>query len=443
MLILVGIFILSLVQVFLPLSQSKMIIRGDGVGYYAYLRSLYFDHDLDFRNEFSYFESILPDKERPKTTQYLLGPSAKSGLIYNPWPIGPAILWTPFFLIAHFLASIFGAPADGYSLPYHLAIAFGSSCYAFIGLVIIYKICRTYFSRAVSTLSILLLWFASSVTAYMYFITSMSHSCSLFTVSLFLYLWQRSRDYRSLHTWVAMGAMIGLTTMIRYQDVFFGLIIPFEILWKLTFKSASQRKVEIKRQILPLLIFGATSFVAFLPQMIVWKIIYGHFLVNVHYQSEGAHFHWTNPKLFETLFSAHHGLISWTPVIGIGLIGLILLRKRDLMLTIAFSILFLVQLYIVASWDYWFQGAAFGGRMFISCGMIFAIGLAALVDRLKKSIPLWPLFLAGGLLTIWNYILLFQYGSGMISRSDPISWLEVLKNIPTIIRLFCSKMISL
>ena len=321
-------FVISLVQVVLPLSQSPTIIRGDGIGYYAYLRSLYFDHDLDFRNEFSYFESILPERERPKSTQYLLGPSAKSGLIYNPWPIGPAILWTPFFLLAHLVAIICGTPVDGYSLPYQLAIAFGSSCYAFVGLTIIYRMSRTYFSRAVSTMSILLLWFASSVTAYMYFITSMSHSCFLFTVSLFLYLWQRSRDHRSLPTWAVMGALIGLAAMIRYQDVLFGLVIPFEILWKQTFKGTSQRKIEIKRKILPLLVFGVSSFVAFLPQMIVWKIMYGHLLWNVYYQSEGAHFHWTNPKLFATLFSAHHGLISWTPIIGFGLIGLISIWKK-------------------------------------------------------------------------------------------------------------------
>ena len=46
--------IIALFLLLLPLSTPR-IYATDEVQYFAYLRSLYFDHDLDFRNEYEYF----------------------------------------------------------------------------------------------------------------------------------------------------------------------------------------------------------------------------------------------------------------------------------------------------------------------------------------------------------------------------------------------------
>ena len=60
--------------------------------------------------------------------------------------------------------------------------------------------------------------------------------------------------------------------------------------------------------------------------------------------------------------------------------------------------------------------------------VIFFLGLAALIDRVQQRISLiWP-GLTGTILVIWNYLLLYQYGSGMITRTGPVSWKTVFEN---------------
>jgi hypothetical protein len=78
---------------------------------------------------------------------------------------------------------------------------------------------------------------------------------------------------------------------------------------------------------------------------------------------------------------------------------------------------------------------AFGGHVFVSFGVIFTLGPAALLDRLQRCVRIWQMSLVGGLFVIWNYILLFQYGTGMIPRTGSISWLQVWRNIPKILGL--------
>jgi hypothetical protein len=182
--------------------------------------------------------------------------------------------------------------------------------------------------------------------------------------------------------------------------------------------------------------------IGYLPQLIVWRVIYGRFVLNVHYESTGNTLNWLSPRFFDVLFSSHHGLISWTPVVGFALVGLIFLWGRDRLLTLGLAGAFLLQVYILGGWGGdkyaggWDQGAAFGGRVFVSCGVVFALGLAALVDRLRSSVRIWQVSLAMGLFITWNYIMLFQYGTGMIPRNAPISWADVFYNVPRILGLF-------
>jgi hypothetical protein len=75
---------------------------SDGRGYFAQLNSLVIDRDLDFRNNIDSFGARRADAA---------------------YPLGTALLWTPFFLAAHAwlgIWNLFGAdfPRDGYWNPY-------------------------------------------------------------------------------------------------------------------------------------------------------------------------------------------------------------------------------------------------------------------------------------------------------------------------------------
>jgi hypothetical protein len=170
------------------------------------------------------------------------------------------------------------------------------------------------------------------------------------------------------------------------------------------------------------------TLIVFLPQMLIWKIIYGKYFLNVQQETMGFGFSFTNPKILQVLLSSWHGLLYWTPVIIFCLIGLTYLYRRNRVLGVSFSIAFLLQLYFISSWQIWHGGASFGSRMFVSCTMIFALGLSALIDRVQHRMRLTWLGLLGMLFIVWNYLLLYQYGSSMITRTGPVSWKTFFDN---------------
>ena len=83
-----------LVLFVLSLSLVTPYVRGDGNGYYAYVRSIWIDGDLDFRNEYARADPKFREAEQNWWT-------TPAGLTVNPWAPGSVVLWTPFFLAGH------------------------------------------------------------------------------------------------------------------------------------------------------------------------------------------------------------------------------------------------------------------------------------------------------------------------------------------------------
>src|SRR5258708_11492265 len=112
-------------------------VRGDGVGYYAYLRSTLIDHDLRFENDYlaaneSFVISRVDAQGRLLPRLY-----TKTAYVVNHFTVGPALLWAPVLLAVHgsiLLADHFGAhvSADGYSHPYLIAMAVPTPWYCFL-----------------------------------------------------------------------------------------------------------------------------------------------------------------------------------------------------------------------------------------------------------------------------------------------------------------------
>ncbi len=452
-------FILSLAQMLVLPAVTPTIIRGDGVGYYAYLRSAFFDRDLDFTNEYRHYAGVLPADSQPVTTGFLTGKRPASGLPHNPWGVGTALLWAPFFLAGHLAASAaawLGLPVapDGYSIPYQLAVAVGSATYAFAGLLLVGKIIRGQFSAPARVLALLLIWLGTSLTAYAYFIPSMSHAISFFCAAAFIYAWYRPlrgpgshpglaypARPRPLASWAALGALGGLLLLQRLQNAVFLVLIMIELALLAREHLRGVRVAHWRQQAAGLLAFGLSALVVFSPQLFVWRHLYGQFLPAAHFDSTGLTFDWLNPHLIEVLLSPNHGLLTWTPLVLFSLAGVILLCWREnntRLLALGLTAAFLLQLYMVSVWPGWHQGASFGGRMFVSSSALFVLGLAAFIDWLGERVPYRWLAVIGGLFVTWNYLLLFQYGTGMISRYSAFSWGQLAGNTLAIAQTLAS-----
>lgn len=407
------IFLLSI-----PLPRAdNALIGNDGIGYYSYLRSVVFDGDVNLRNEYAYFHW-----GSSRTTS--------TGLVYSGLAIGPALLWSPFYLLAHLVALAaselaFPVSPDGYGYVYQAAICIATIIYVSAGVFLTYRLCRRYFSAYSSLVAVVGGWLAASLIYYTVAEPSMAHGVSFFAVSLFLWVWHPPRR-RTCKEWIVLGLTLGLMTLARNQNLLFSSVLIVEAIQAMIDgKSAGRRLGVLREYAVGGLVAAAFALVAFSPQMLVWKALFGS-LITV--PQGGGFFDLLGPNLLEYLFSTRHGLFTWTPTMLVAVAGFVPLWKRDRKVTTALLTALLLLLYLHSAVVRWWAGDAFGARRLVSAMPVFALAMAALAesvtDRFRPGQWASLLVLAG--LVTWNLLFMLQYRLGFISMSDALSWDELV-----------------
>jgi hypothetical protein len=135
-------------------------VRGDGVGYYAFGRTLLIQHNLDFKEDWLRANPSFRMGRTDPAGNLLPMEYTFTGHLDNHFSIGPAILWSPFLLIAHFSILFYDAlggrvPADGFAKPYIVSMAFGTAFYGFLSLWISFRLARKYLSEQYAFLATL------------------------------------------------------------------------------------------------------------------------------------------------------------------------------------------------------------------------------------------------------------------------------------------------
>ena len=103
------------------------VFKWDIVGYYSYLPSTFIEHDVSL--------SFITDENKIKYNGTKYGyVDDKAGNHIIKYSIGMAVLYAPFFFIAHILSSAFGYAPDGFSVIYQLFIEFSGLFYLLFGL---------------------------------------------------------------------------------------------------------------------------------------------------------------------------------------------------------------------------------------------------------------------------------------------------------------------
>ena len=133
---------------------KNKIIQNDVISYYAYLPATFIFNDLTFE-----FATKLPaDFEGQIWLQ--TSPTGKPILRMT---MGMAILWIPFFLVAHAAAHLLDVSTLGYSWPYSLSIFIATLFYLFIGLYYLRKILLLYFSDVTTAVVLVLVVLATNL----------------------------------------------------------------------------------------------------------------------------------------------------------------------------------------------------------------------------------------------------------------------------------------
>ena len=119
-------------------------------------------------------------------------------------------------------------------------------------------------------------------------------------------------------------------------------------------------------------LWAAGFLAAFAPQLVVWKLLYGSFVTI----PQGGGFVAGHPAWAGVLFSPHHGLFAWSPLLYVGLAGLALWARTAPGRALAVLAFLLALTRLNAGVADWPAGAAFGARRFDATLPFFGLGLA-------------------------------------------------------------------
>jgi len=413
-------------------------VRGDGVGYYAYARAPLIEHTLDFTHDYqsandSFRENRLDENGQPKAEF-----RTRTGHLDNHFTVGPAILWSPFLLVAHcgvLIARALGSPvfANGFSAPYRYAMALGTGLCGFLALLLSFRLACKYIEPVWSFVATIAIWWGSSLPVYMYFDPSWSHAHSAFAVALFLWYWEATREGRSLAQWLLLGVIVGLMLDVYYANLMIVSVLVVEGVEQhvLIFRSERPSSPRFQELMIRHLLFGFMVVVVMIPTFVSRWIVYGGPFETGYVSIRD--FLWRSPVFFSVLFSSNHGLLSWTPLLALAILGLFLFAFRLPKVGIPFFTAMLAFYLFISFYPDWAGISSYGNRFFVSLTPLFVVGLAYLLERVAThfSQTRTALAVSSGMLAcfvLWNLGLIYQWGMHLVPARGPISFREATYN---------------
>ena len=457
LLVLVAAFALSLPAV------TPRIYASDEIQYLSYLRSLWFDRDVSFENEYQHFYDLNIGRGEGFHATFL-EQYTDAGRRPSFATIGSALLWSPFYAVADVATRVTGGTADGFSPLYLAAVAYGSAVYGVVAILLSIAAARRVAGPGL--LAGVVVWLGTPLLFYMYVSPPYSHACSAFAVALFVTIWLKVRERWSVGGAVALGLSGALMAMVREQDVFLALgpAVDFAATFFMwpdgdsvsiyqssrgptpartraatsrgaraagaadTTTGINQRqpgKTRLARAI-PIAAAGCFAFaVGLLPQMLAYKALNGRFGPSTIVTRK---MNWQAPHALEVLVSPEHGFFFWTPLAALAIAGLVVLAVRGPanVRRIGWCALLMValQIYVSGSVESWTVAGAFGQRRFVALTILLTIGLAGLLAAVPRG--RWRPALAAVLAACvwWNVALIVEFGTGLMNRQR----LELRKN---------------
>ncbi len=406
--VLAALFILALFFVIQVRLDIKPILEGDANGYYSQVVSFIFDRSFWWMER-----------------QVLLNPQRGH---YHSVPVGTALLWAPFFSLFHLLSIIlsklgFAVSTDPMSLFHRFSAYFANLLYSFIGIALTFRLLRSHYPIWISGLCSLAAVAGTATLNTTIWQTTMNHAPSFFAVTLFIYYWHQQRNDPTARSMIILGLAGGMMILVRWQNGLFLILPLLDMIWRLYQAMRSRNFIIIPRIIGINALIIPSALIGFSPQIIYWQYI--HEKLFVYYYAGSSFLRPQHPKLLSMFFSTNHGLLVWTPFLGIGLIGLIIGARRRLLL-ISLLIAFFMQAYINSCVKFYGIGMHYGLRQFACVTAIIAFGAAELLQQVsgrRLSIPTVALYLV---LVAYNALFLHQFASGYIPTVGELSFRQIL-----------------
>ncbi|MDO7850774.1 hypothetical protein [Hymenobacter convexus] len=367
--------------------REKRVTKYDVFGYYLYLPATFIYHDLA---GLSFVPAVIDQYQLTNrgNPAHPLGNFEVSRARTEPdryvvkYTMGLAILYAPFFAVAHFYATHSSAYSpDGYSPPYQVAAYLAGLAYALLGLLLLRRFLRYYFSEGLTALLLLVAYCGTNYLCYAVSRGLYSHNF-LFVLHagtlLLTHKWlQRPRRRYAL----GLGITIGLAILIRPTEIIIALV-------PLLLGVASGADLHGRLALLwqhrgQVVLAGLVVGLIWLPQLMYWHHMSGHWFYDSY---PGETFNFRHPRLKSGLYSFNNGWLTYTPVMLLAIAGIAVLwwRRRDLFWLSASYLA--LHVWIAFSWWCWWYMDSFGSRAMVQTYPLLCLPLGYfLLELLKRG----------------------------------------------------------
>jgi hypothetical protein len=351
--------------------KSNSVIKYDVVSYYSYLPAAFIEKDitLSFINDSNAQAYVDHSQYWP-----MKAPNGKRVIKAS---MGMAVMYGPFFYVAHLITPPTKYEANGFTQVYQFAILISGLFYLFFGLLYLRKSLLLYYSERITAITIAVLYFGTNLLCYSTLEAAMSHEYNFFLFSVFIYfsiLWHHQQKVKYL---LIIGLSMGMLILVRPVNILFALFFVLYGLNKIDLiKPRFQLFIKYWWQIL---IIIALSFLVFLPQMLYWKKLTDTYLFNSYI---GEWFYFSKPHLLQCLLGFKKGWLIYTPIMAFALVGIYFLKKAKSNFFVISIVLIPLYFYVISSWWCWWYGGSFGLRAMIDLYPLLAFSLAAFLNAM-------------------------------------------------------------
>ena len=346
-------------------------IWADCAGYYIYMPATIL-YGLDFDK--------FPDRIDEKTGYgFHLDPETRT--FRTKYPIGVAVFAAPFFLGAAQIAQIAGIPLEGGFAPiFYRAADLAAVFYLLLGLLFLQLVLERYFRKITGYIVVLAVFLGTNLFFFTLRSPLMPHVFSFFLAALFINSIEKFTEKPSPErTWL-LAFSLAFAILVRPVNALLLVILAF---WNVRSAKGFLERIRLLLTVRTIMVFVIAFAVAFIPQMLFWKYMYGQF---IWYSYQGESFsNWADPYFLEVWFAPLNGLFLYTPLFVLIVAGMVWSTIRREANGILVLVFFMVVSYTCAAWHSWFFGCGFGQRQFIDYLPLFAFPLAFLFDRLYDA----------------------------------------------------------
>ncbi len=354
-----------------PQQEWDRLINSDGKAYYAYLTAIFIYHDLQYNFVESYESEYYPD-DRSAYKEFRV--RDHDHVVNKAFP-GLAVLWLPFFLVAHLITLAAGLPADGYSVIYQYCIGLSAFIFLWLGCRFLKKLLTlTGATEALACFITVVTTLGTNLVYYTVNEGTMTHTYTFALIaawSCFTTLVLRFGQKKWL-PWVAL--LTGLIIIIRPVNGLVLLTIPF---WAGSWSNiATFTRESVRKPVLPVMSFLILLFIIAIP-VILWYFQTGKPLV---YSYGAESFDFSHPRPGKLLFSYEKGWFLYTPVALISFLGLIPLFRQNRTGSFSLLVFWISFIYLSSCWWVWDYTSRFSQRIFIDYLSLNAVMLAAFLS---------------------------------------------------------------